>query len=79
MQFCRYKAVHVWACPPPNGDDYLFYRHPENQRSPNHDILEEWYNKLMRRGIMEGLILDNLVGTKVMKRPPKWKIQMINF
>lgn len=53
--------MHVWACPPPPGDDYLFYRHPEKQITPDHKRLDEWYTKLLQKGIAERIILNNLV------------------
>lgn len=54
-------AVHVWACPPPEGDDYLFYRHPKNQKSPDYKRLDEWYSNLLQRGIAKGIVLHSVV------------------
>lgn len=63
-----YMAVHVWACPPPEGDDYLFYRHPKNQKSPDYKRLDEWYSNLLQRGIAKGIVLHSV---DFLKKIPK--------
>lgn len=54
----RYTKVHIWACPPGEGDDYIFYRHPPEQKIPKAQRLQEWYNKMLDKGIIDGTVVD---------------------
>ncbi|CAG2099955.1 unnamed protein product [Medioppia subpectinata] len=53
-----YTMAHIWACPPAKGDDYVFYCHPTEQKVPKQKHLQEWYKKLLNKGIIEHIILD---------------------
>lgn len=53
-----YATVHLWACPPPSGETYIFYCHPIEQKIPNTIILQRWYKNLLEKGKSEGIIED---------------------
>lgn len=40
-------TAHIWACPPSEGDDYIFHCHPEEQKIPKPKRLTEWYRKML--------------------------------
>lgn len=42
-----YNWGHIWACPPSEGDDYIFHAHPTDQRVPKPKRLQEWYKKML--------------------------------
>lgn len=51
-----YTALHLWACPPQKGDDYVFYSHPPAQLIPSQARLEKWYKTVFARGKEAGII-----------------------
>lgn len=51
-----YSSVHLWACPPLRGVDYIFYCHPESQKTPSQYRLEQWYHVLFKKGVAERII-----------------------
>lgn len=53
-----YTMAHIWACPPSEGDDYIFHCHPVEQKIPKPKRLQEWYKKMLDKGIIERIILD---------------------
>lgn len=53
-----YTMAHIWACPPSEGDDYIFHCHPTEQKIPKPRRLQEWYKKMLDKGIIERIILD---------------------
>lgn len=55
---CRYTMAHIWACPPSEGDDYIFHCHPAEQKIPKPKRLQEWYKKMLDKGIIERIVLD---------------------
>ncbi|KAL4513564.1 hypothetical protein Ndes2526B_g07614 [Nannochloris sp. 'desiccata'] len=71
LGYCQYAkslgycAMHIWACPPMAGDDYILYCHPGKQKMPRSDRLREWYLTMLRRGKIEGSItyISNLYDT----------------
>ena len=34
MKKLGYTMAHIWACPPSEGDDYIFHCHPAEQKIP---------------------------------------------
>lgn len=53
-----FAMVHIWACPPPLGENYIFYSHPIDQKVPNAKRLQKWYKELFERGRSELIIED---------------------
>lgn len=64
--FCifSYTMAHIWACPPSEGDDYIFHCHPPEQKIPKPKRLQEWYKKMLDKGIIERIVLDYKVSKK---------------
>ena len=60
-----YTMAHIWACPPSEGDDYIFHCHPPDQKIPKPKRLTDWYKKLLDKGIIERIVLDYKVSFKV--------------
>lgn len=53
-----YTMAHIWACPPSEGDDYIFHCHPSDQKIPKPKRLQEWYKKMLDKGMIERIIID---------------------
>lgn len=51
-----FRRVFIWVCPSRKGDDYIFYRHPSEQRMPTLKRLSDWYVNLLDKGIMAGIV-----------------------
>uniref|UniRef100_A0A672M223 histone acetyltransferase n=1 Tax=Sinocyclocheilus grahami TaxID=75366 RepID=A0A672M223_SINGR len=49
---------HIWACPPSEGDDYIFHCHPSDQKIPKPKRLQEWYKKMLDKAVAERIIHD---------------------
>lgn len=49
---------HIWACPPSEGDDYIFYCHPTDQKIPKPKRLQEWYRKMLDKAVSERIVHD---------------------
>lgn len=51
-----FATVHIWACPPLKGDDYIFFAKPEDQKTPRDSRLRQWYIDMLvecqNRGIV---------------------------
>ena len=53
-----YTMAHIWACPPSEGDDYIFHCHPKEQIIPKAKRLQEWYKKMLDIGIQEKIVVS---------------------
>ncbi|XP_055507500.1 CREB-binding protein-like isoform X1 [Leucoraja erinacea] len=53
-----YTQGHIWACPPSEGDDYIFHCHPADQKIPKPKRLQEWYRKMLDKAFAERIIHD---------------------
>lgn len=54
----RYVTGHIWACPPSEGDDYIFHCHPADQKIPKPKRLQEWYRKMLDKAFAERILHD---------------------
>ncbi|CAF1106206.1 unnamed protein product [Rotaria sordida] len=50
--------AHIWACPPSEGDDYIFHCHPPEQRVPKPKRLQEWYKTMLDIAINQRVVVD---------------------
>ena len=41
--------AHIWACPPSEGDDYIFHCHPPEQKVPKAKRLQDWYKQMLQK------------------------------
>ncbi|KAM7538202.1 hypothetical protein Aperf_G00000064900 [Anoplocephala perfoliata] len=53
-----FTMAHIWACPPAEGDDYIFHMHPPEQRIPKAKRLQDWYKKMLQKAMIEGIVAD---------------------
>ncbi|VEL18294.1 unnamed protein product [Protopolystoma xenopodis] len=53
-----YSMAHIWACPPSEGDDYIFHAHPPDQKIPKPKRLQEWYQKMLKKALFERIVVD---------------------
>ena len=52
-----FHTAHIWSCPPTPGDDYIFFSHPQHQKTPRDDMLRAWYHQLLDHAKAEGVVL----------------------
>ncbi|VDK63791.1 unnamed protein product [Gongylonema pulchrum] len=50
--------AYFWACPPAESDDYIFNRHPPEQKIPKAKNLENWYKRLLEKGLQEHIVYN---------------------
>ncbi|ESO09760.1 hypothetical protein HELRODRAFT_121284, partial [Helobdella robusta] len=53
-----FLTAHIWACPPSEGDDYIFHCHPPEQKIPKPKRLQEWYRKMLDKAVEERVIVE---------------------
>lgn len=51
-----FRRVFIWVCPSRKGDDYIFYRHPTEQKMPTLKRLSDWYIHLLDKGTVSGVV-----------------------
>lgn len=49
VQTRGFKQCHIWACPPQRGDNFIFWCHPNHQKTPSRDRLNSWYQNIIAR------------------------------
>ncbi|XP_062335169.1 CREB-binding protein-like [Osmerus eperlanus] len=53
-----YVTGHIWACPPSEGDDYIFHCHPMDQKIPKSKRLQKWCKKMLDKALAERILHD---------------------
>ncbi len=53
-----FAYAHIWACPPTEGDDYIFHCHPVEQRVPKPKRLQEWYKTMLDIAVQQRVVVD---------------------
>ncbi|XP_077414693.1 histone acetyltransferase p300 isoform X5 [Vanacampus margaritifer] len=53
-----FTTGHIWACPPSEGDDYIFHCHPPDQKIPKPKRLQEWYKRMLDKAVSERIVHD---------------------
>ena len=57
--YFSFQTAHIWACPPGEGDDYIFHCHPIEQKIPKPKRLVDWYRKMLDRGQQSHVVYDH--------------------
>lgn len=60
-----FTTGHIWACPPSEGDDYIFHCHPPDQKIPKPKRLQEWYKKMLDKAVAERIVHDYKVAVAI--------------
>ena len=63
--WCRFQTAHIWACPPSEGDDYIFHCHPPEQKIPKPKRLQDWYRRMLDKAIADRVVCDYKVNVNV--------------
>jgi hypothetical protein len=58
VQTRGFKQCHIWSCPPQRGDNFVFWCHPGQQRTPSRERLNAWYNSILLRSSKLGILED---------------------
>lgn len=53
-----FTTAHIWSSPPAQGDDYIFYCHPYEQKIPKQKRLQDWYKNLLELGIEQQIVVQ---------------------
>jgi hypothetical protein len=53
-----YESAHIWACPPARGNSFVFWNHPNSQRTPTKERLVAWYHGALSKAIECGVVTD---------------------
>jgi len=56
-----FHTAHLWACPPQRGNNFIFWCHPQHQRTPSKDRLLAWYRAMLNQAHAQGVVcrVDN--------------------
>lgn len=74
-----YSQGHIWACPPSEGDDYIFHCHPADQKIPKPKRLQEWYKKMLDTAFVERIIHDVKVGLSMAKAFQAYLVDLVQL
>ncbi|CAF3606319.1 unnamed protein product [Rotaria sp. Silwood1] len=53
-----YMYAHIWACPAHENLDYIFHRHPSEQRMPTLKRIQNWCKKMLNKAIAERIVIS---------------------
>ena len=55
-----FTHAHIWVSPPKQGDDYIFYAHPETMVAKRMGLLKlkEWYEKMLEVAKERQIVVD---------------------
>ena len=53
-----FENIHIWSCPPSRGNSFVFWGHPQTQRTPTKEHLLSWYHKALSHAVDRGVVTD---------------------
>lgn len=59
LLWCRlrgFQHAHIWACPPHRGNNFIFWCHPQHQKTPSKERLLAWYRNMLKRARELGVV-----------------------
>jgi len=52
-----FRKVHIWVEPPKQGDEYIFFARPLQERSPmGREKLHQWYLRMIKKAQEQGIV-----------------------